>query len=287
MMLLQFLSISFLSGAFRGISPSEFGRRVMEVAIASQLALIAAPALFMAMLLTSNFRKTLRLHKSSWPIVGAALLLPVVMHPLAIELLDSLSSYFPQLPESAKAAFAAMGDESIPLWLVICTFALTPAICEEIAFRGFILSGFGSGGRYGIAIVMSSITFGIVHMIPQQVFNAALLGLVLGLLAVRSGSLIPGIIFHFCFNCLAVLHSKITAAWVATAPDLSGVAGWFFKFDGESVGYKFPTLAICGGITFITIRWLLRHKGEPSSNIAAASNVNVASIDPAGAASTF
>jgi sodium transport system permease protein len=269
MMMLQFLSISFLSGAFKGIAPEEFGRRIMEVAIASQIALIAAPALFMAILLTSNFRETLRLKKSAWSFVGAAILLPVVMHPLAMELLDALSDYFPQLPETAKAAFAAMGDEDLPIWLIIGAFALTPAICEEIAFRGFILSGFGQKGRYGIAIIMSSVTFGIVHMIPQQVFNASLLGLVLGLLAIRSGSLIPGIVFHFCFNSLAVLHSKVTSAWQDAPPDMTGATGWFFKFnEGGQIGYTIPTLVICAAISFATIRWLLRY-GRPASVVVA------------------
>ena len=267
MMLLQFLSISVLGGAFKDIDPADFGRRVMEVAVTSQIALIAAPALFMAILLTSNFRKTLRLRKSAWSFVGAAILLPIVMHPLAIELLGALSDYFPQLPESAKAAFAAMGDEDISMWIVIGTFALTPAICEELAFRGFILSGFGQGGRYGIAIVLSSVTFGIVHMIPQQVFNASLLGLVLGLLAVRSQSLIPGIIFHFCFNTLAVYHSKLTAAWTDSPPDSDGIAGWFFTFENQQVGYSYLTIAICLVITIATIRWLIRYQSPEEENV--------------------
>ena len=48
-----------------------------------------------------------------------------------------------------------------------------------------------------------------MHIIPQQVFNAALVGLVLGLIAVRGKSLWPCIVFHFIYNAMAVLHGHL------------------------------------------------------------------------------
>ncbi len=116
---------------------------------------------------------------------------------------------FPELPQHVQEAMARIQSGNEPTWLLIVVYALTPAICEEIAFRGFILSGLARGGRLAIAIVISSMMFGIVHMIPQQAFNAALLGLVLGLLAVYSRSLFPAITFHFCYNALATLHTRM------------------------------------------------------------------------------
>jgi len=65
-------------------------------------------------------------------------------------------------------------------------FALIPAICEEFAFRGFILSGLEREHRTGSAILLSALMFGFLHVLLslfQQLFNATLLGLVLGLLA--------------------------------------------------------------------------------------------------------
>jgi sodium transport system permease protein len=264
MLLLQFASISFVGGIFNGLSPEEFGRKILQMAVVQQIALIGAPALFMAVLLTSSARKTLKLRMPSLSFLGAAIVLPIVLHPLASELLSSLSEFFPQLPESAKAAFAAMSDDSIPLIMIIGTFALAPAICEEIAFRGFILSGFSRGGRMGVAVVLSSVTFGIIHMIPQQVFNATLLGLVLGLLAIRSGSLLPGIIFHLLFNSLAVLHSQATATLLETRPAWldSDAVRWLIVLDVENsvIRYNFLTLILCGVVATLVIRWLIRMK---------------------------
>ena len=70
--------------------------------------------------------------------------------------------------------------------------AVAPGICEELAFRGFVLSGLTRSARPGVAIVLSAVAFGIIHIIPQQVFNATLLGLLLGLLADSQPKLVAG-----------------------------------------------------------------------------------------------
>ena len=260
MMMLQFLSIRFLGGFVTGVTEENLGAKVMQLAVISQLALMLAPAVIMALMLTSSVRKTLKLTLPSAKILGMAIALPLVLHPLAIEVLSSLKQFFPDLPESAKVAFAAMADTDLPLFVVIAVFALTPAICEEVAFRGFILTGFSRGGRVVPAIVLSSVMFGIIHMVPQQVFNATLLGLVLGLLAVRSGSLVPGIVFHLIFNSLAVLHGQAGATWTEEAPGWlqSPVANWFVTLQEGMVRYNFATLVVSAIVAFILIRHLIR-----------------------------
>lgn len=191
--------------------------------------------------------------------LAVAITLPLVLHPIAIELLASLHDFFPQLPDSAKAAFATMSDETLPMYVVLGVFALTPALCEEVAFRGFILSGFGSGGRTMVAIALSSITFGLIHMIPQQVFNATLLGLVLGLIAIRSKSLLPGVVFHFCFNALAVFHGQTGAAWTENRPEWldNELISWFVICQDDTIRYNFLTLMTSAGAAFLMIRWLI------------------------------
>lgn len=263
MMFLQFLTIKLLTGSMVGVAAEDLGRKMMELAVAQQLALIAAPAIFMALLLTSSARRTLRLTMPSGRMLAVAIALPFVLHPLAIELLANLQSFFPQLPDSAKAAFATMSDDTLPLYVVIGVFALTPALCEEVAFRGFILSGFGSGGRTGIAIILSSVTFGLIHMVPQQVFNASLLGMVLGLIAVRSNSLLPGVAFHLCFNSLAVFHGQASANFSESKPDWldNGLISWFVSCPNDTIRYNFLTLMTCAGAAFLMIRWLI-NQGE-------------------------
>ncbi|MFT4556928.1 MAG: sodium transport system permease protein [Planctomycetaceae bacterium] len=267
MMFLQFLTIKLLTGSMVGVAAENLSRKMMELAVVQQMALIAAPAIFMAVLFTSSARKTLRLRMPSGRMLAVAIALPFVLHPLAIELLASLQNFFPQLPDSAKAAFAAMSDDTLPLYVIIGVFALTPALCEEVAFRGFILSGFGSGGRTGVAIVLSSVTFGLIHMVPQQVFNASLLGLVLGLIAVRSNSLLPGVAFHLCFNSLAVFHGMASANLSESRPDWldNDLISWFVSCPNDTLRYNFLTLMTCAGAAFLMIRWLI-NQGESSKD---------------------
>ncbi|MDA1158021.1 MAG: ABC transporter permease subunit [Planctomycetota bacterium] len=285
MMFLQFLTIKLLTGSMIGVTAENLGKKMMQLAVVQQAALIAAPAIFMAILFTSSARKTLRLRMPSGRMLAVAIALPFVLHPLAIELLASLQSFFPQLPDSAKAAFAAMSDDTLPLYVVIGVFALTPALCEEVAFRGFILSGFGSGGRTGVAIVLSSVTFGLIHMVPQQVFNASLLGMVLGLIAVRSNSLLPGVAFHLCFNSLAVFHGQASASFSESKPDWldNDIISWFVSCPDDTLRYNFLTLMTCAGAAFLMIRWLT-NQGESRNDTNALPRVQPEAVALAGSA---
>ena len=76
-------------------------------------------------------------------------------------------------------------------WLLLLLIAAVPAVCEELAFRGFILSGFRHLGHKWRAIVYSALLFGLAHGILQQSLIASLVGVVLGYLAVQSGSILP------------------------------------------------------------------------------------------------
>src|SRR5207253_2183781 len=98
---------------------------------------------------------------------------PFLLHPLSVEILSRLQWFFGDLPLDAREAMASMSSADHPLWFVLLTFAAAPCFCEEVAFRGFMLSGFGRRGRVALAVGLSSIAFGMMHMIPQQVFNAA------------------------------------------------------------------------------------------------------------------
>lgn len=97
--------------------------------------------------------------------------------------------------------------QALPLWLVLFAFAVTPAVCEEVLFRGFVL---GSLRRYSDswAICLSAILFGLMHVLTSNVLAierflpTTYMGLILGWLAIRTGSLWPGMIVHVLHNGL-------------------------------------------------------------------------------------
>jgi len=235
------------------------------VLVIQQLVCVGCPAVFMAIVLTTSLVRTLRLRAPAWKYVLMACVLPLALHPLSIGLESWLQEwFFPPPPDQIIQVAKAMANPAIPLWLVFLGLAVAPGICEELAFRGFILSGFMRAARPGVAIVLSSIAFGVAHMVPQQVFNAMLLGLVLGLLALRSGSLVPGILFHLTYNSLEIVRSR-----VASLPLKGPVVDWFFALsttkDNEHVlEYKWPTLAIAAIIASVVIGLLIG--GAPNAD---------------------
>lgn len=246
-----FMMIMFLQfGAMRFMRPDltegNAATSMMKLLMIQQLAIVAAPALVMAFVLTRKPFKTLRIRLPNWKIMAAAIMLPLVLHPLTVELQASLNQwFFPALPESITKVMSMMGDKDIPLWIVLAVFALAPAICEEVAFRGFILSGFERTRQKRVAIALSALAFGLMHMIPQQVFNASLLGLVLGLIAVRGRSLLPCIAFHFVYNSLAVLHGRF-----GTKVPTDNIFGNLFRIQDGSLRYQ-PLLLLMSAVVVL------------------------------------
>jgi sodium transport system permease protein len=188
--------------------------------------IILTPPVVMAFFLTSDPKRTLRL---AWPeqrYLFLAVALVLALNPLVNELRPIVEALFP-ISSMIKTSLARIMSQAPGLAASIVIFALIPAICEEFAFRGFILSGLEHQHRTRSAILLSALMFGFLHVLLslfQQLFNATLLGVVLGLLAVRSRSIIPGIVFHFINNALAVsLGTLVHASWAAD------VVPWIYR----------------------------------------------------------
>jgi sodium transport system permease protein len=186
----------------------------------------------MTVMLTSSPRRTLRLN---WPATRYLVVAPafvVALNPLVNELGHLVQKWFP-ISSLIKQSLSQIMSESPSLWIALGVFALLPAICEEFAFRGFILSGLEHQRRTRSAILLSALMFGFLHVLLslfQQLFNAALLGVVLGLLAVRSRSLLPCILFHFLNNALVVVQGP----WIAPL-EAVGMASWLYRNPAEAL----------------------------------------------------
>ena len=79
-------------------------------------------------------------------------------------------------------------------WLV----SLTAGVCEEIIYRGFLIWLVANWTGLIAAVVISSIVFGLGHIYlgVVQVPRTAIVGFVLALVVLASGSLLPAILIH-------------------------------------------------------------------------------------------
>jgi sodium transport system permease protein len=183
--------------------------------VAGQAIILFVPVV-MAVLLTSAPRRTLRLN---WPqprYFIIAVVLVIALQPLVSELRPVVEWLFPISNVVKESLAKVMAVASNPA-VAVLVFALIPAISEEVAFRGLILSALEQQHRARSAILLSALMFGFLHVLLslfQQLFNATLLGIVLGLLAVRSRSILPGVVFHFLNNAFVVLLAfLVTLRW--------------------------------------------------------------------------
>jgi sodium transport system permease protein len=264
-MLLQFASYSPMQQAFFAAPDGSREVKLLELQMIYLLVTVATPALMMAAVLTTDFRRTLKLYWPGWRMLTVGAVLACLLLPVSQELVRSLEGwFFPTLPEGAAELFKALRDPAMGIWLPLLAFAVAPAICEELAFRGFILSGMQHSGRPWLPIVLSSVAFGVVHMIPQQVFNAILLGLVLGLLAIRSGSLVPGVVFHLLFNGIQVVLSRYDPT-----PLENGMGRWLFTVErvGDQTALRFdwPLVVLCAVLAAALLRWVLLQRPRPTA----------------------
>jgi sodium transport system permease protein len=222
------------------------------------IALIAGPACLMAIMLTRRPDRTLLLCPPSFAAtVPAAGLLAVCLHPLLLWLNAGIRLLYPLSPAAlAKlheidAMFAAA-----PLWQALAVICLAPAICEELAFRGFILSGLRRMGHKWGAIILASVLFGLAHGILQQSLGAAAIGIVIGYIAVKTGSLLPGVLYHAVHNSLSVLIGRTTPDFVASQPLLRAI----FEpgTDSGEVTYRWPALLAAAALSLVLLWWFKR-----------------------------
>lgn len=80
--------------------------------------------------------------------------------------------------------------------LIICVL---PAFFEEIIFRGFVLNGCKRLGDT-FAVLCSGVLFSLFHHSPMQTVYQFIIGAVFAYLAIKSGSVLPSIVFHFLNN---------------------------------------------------------------------------------------
>lgn len=120
-------------------------------------------------------------------------------------LLEQLFQIQPHVPDFTPQTMGMI--EFIPFFIFTCVVA---PLTEEFIFRGALLAPLRKYGDL-FAIVVTSILFSLVHGNLGQIPGALIIGLVLGFVTVKSGSIIPAIIIHFINNGFAVLQSYAIA----------------------------------------------------------------------------
>ena len=154
-----------------------------------------------------------------------------------------------------RSVFDLRGDlppGSASLWISFSS------VFEEIAFRGVVLSLFLRRYSDNLAIIFSSLAFGLIHVanlfngseavwVIGQVGWAFILGLGYGYLTLKTNSLFPAMLLHYLSN--AFVGSFTAYLQVAAPLEIYTLFGLIFTFG------VIPTSLIILWVRFSWTRW--------------------------------
>ena len=148
---------------------------------------------------------------------GKLILLTVLMTLASMMVLDLFSYWNMQLTNrsSLMAAFYDMIMEELkekiggPFLPAFLSVAILPPIFEEWMCRGMVLRGLLTRMKPFWAILISALFFSFLHLNPWQGIEALLIGLVMGYVYYKTGSLLLTIIIHFVNNALSVIMAHL------------------------------------------------------------------------------
>lgn len=226
------LGVTEMPDTFRGIA---------MLVYVPQIGFILAPTLLMATMMTTSLKSSLRLTGCSWKTWSLIGVLTVMLHPIYLQVASLVSHMYPISPQALEQMRPFGEHVAAAPWLsVVLLMAALPAICEELAFRGFIFGGLVRNNSPVRAVIVTAFMFGISHGVLQQSISASIMGVLLGWVALRTGSVLPGILIHFGNNALSVSLGRIAELKLP-------VVGEFLRVDAVSGAPEYHIVwTICG-----------------------------------------
>lgn len=257
----------------QGVSPAEMldamaviieehARSLLTANTIGQILGLALPAYLLARLHSSRPLALLRVRSADIVFVVIAVIGLVALIP-AIQWLGSVNETLP-LPEFIRR-FERSQMELIEQVLRVDTgfafnlvvLAITPAICEELLFRGYVQRQAERGAGVLAGILISGIVFGLYHLRLTQAIPLSVLGVYLAWLTWRTGSLWPAVAVHFTNNAIAVA----VGAYVAKRADFEMEDLESMEIPWYVLGLGFAIFAV----SIVALQRLARGRADTSS----------------------
>ena len=203
------LAVLFFYGGIR--FQISFGERGL---VAAEWLLLFVPALLFVLAGRYDLRRTLSLAPPTGRGALAGVLLVGGALPL-VWLIGWLQSFVLPIPwELLEGLEQLVTADSLGrfVWLIVI-LALTPAVCEEIVFRGVLLGGTRTLEPWRM-IVLNGVVFGAFHLSFETAIRflpTALLGMLIAWAVWRTGSIWVGVLMHFLNNASIVALTSTPA----------------------------------------------------------------------------
>ncbi|TJX13768.1 CPBP family intramembrane metalloprotease [Tissierella creatinini] len=191
----------------------------------TEYVIILLPNILYLLIRRYSLKKIIKLNSISIKQILFSIIIMVFAYPVAVFVnaivLALVSSFSSAIPTTVP--LPTTFEEYIKGLFVI---ALAPGICEEVMFRGTLMSAYDRYGRVK-SIIITSLLFGIFHFNLMNLAGPIFLGLVLGVLRHKTNSIIAPMIGHTINNGIA-----LTIGYFAT------------KYSGEIQGLASENLQL-------------------------------------------
>ena len=149
------------------------------------------------------------------PLKGRVAALSVLMAAVAVLFINCVSQLWFILVQCMGGTIPASGV-AVPttvrgLASAVILSAVLPGICEELLFRGLMLSAWEERGSLR-AVTTVSLLFTLLHGNLLGIPSEFICGVLLACIVISSGSLFAGMVFHTVFNSTLLIASY----WVRT-----------------------------------------------------------------------
>jgi membrane protease YdiL (CAAX protease family) len=224
--------------------------------IATEAGLILLPTLFFIRIKGRSFGRVLYLNRVS-PLVLVLVLLITIPFRICSFLISALVQTILPMPEFILNSFKSMYAElmfpssALELALTILGIVVVAAVCEEVMFRGFILTALRTRKGVWGAIVYAALGFAIYHIDPWAIPEITVIGIFLGWLVVRTGSIYPAVLAHASFNFLGIV----------LLPRIFGVQTVDDFFNISFPAYVYPIAFVVLVMLFLSLLQLTRKEG--------------------------
>jgi membrane protease YdiL (CAAX protease family) len=243
---LALFAVSLLLNFYIAPAWMKFG--LLPLLIGVETLLVAAPAVVFSWLGNYPWRQVFSFKRPSMHAVIGGILLGVGLIPIMNDL-THLQNIWHILPQN-KADAEGLGQLFEPTlrahpYLSPIVIGLLAGICEELLFRGPIQAALTRRLPIGMALLFGAILFAAAHVDLSGLPIRALLGLALGWIVWRTGSIFPAMLMHASYDAFSV-------GWEAR------------ELAINSQAEVFSTGLLVGGIALSLAGWVLLRSGKPN-----------------------
>jgi len=193
----------------------------------NELIVMIGASILMMLIYRLDPREVLSL-KPVKPVVWLAILFAIPAGYISAMGVFRVMNVFIPAPQQLLEQFSKdIIPKGMPTWELLIYAAILPAVCEELAFRGMLLSGLRRKFQPAVLIVGIGIVFGLFHMTLFRIAPTAVLGMVLTAIALMTGSVFPGMLLHAGNNAIGVLGGSWFSLETLRWPHFAAAAAIF------------------------------------------------------------